>query len=69
MAAPLMAREELADQVDMQKNLRERFQRVNGRPLAAACPARCTCRGGQDSKPLTGEGLDDLDAGPTPAGR
>jgi hypothetical protein len=28
-----------------QKSLPERFERVTGRPLANACPARCGCRG------------------------
>ena len=27
------------------EELLERYERVNGRPLAAACPRGCSCRG------------------------
>ena len=27
------------------ESLRARYQRVNGRPLAGACPTDCSCRG------------------------
>jgi hypothetical protein len=30
---------------DQLERLLERFERVTGRPLAAACPAGCSCRG------------------------
>jgi hypothetical protein len=45
MAAALVAREELVDEAALIEALRERYERVTGRPLAAACPPGCTCRG------------------------
>ena len=29
----------------LEESLLERFERVTGRPLAQACPPRCSCRG------------------------
>jgi hypothetical protein len=34
-----------------QEGLLERFERVTGRPLAAACPTGCTCRGQETARP------------------
>jgi hypothetical protein len=35
----------LGERVQLQESLLERFERLNGRPLAAACPTSCSCRG------------------------
>jgi hypothetical protein len=35
----------LGESVHLEESLRERFERLNGRPLVVACPTGCTCRG------------------------
>jgi hypothetical protein len=35
------------------ESLLERFERVTGRPLAEACPPRCSCRGVPDGDRLS----------------
>ena len=51
------------------EELAERFERVNGRPLVAACPPGCSCRGVADtSQPDVPHG-EDLVREPAMAGR
>jgi hypothetical protein len=35
----------LGESVHLEESLRERFERLNGRPLVVACPTDCSCRG------------------------
>ncbi len=51
------------------EELLERFERVNGRPLVAACPPGCTCRGRPGAEELDRRQGEELGREPAVAGR
>jgi len=53
----------------LQEGLTERFERVNGRPLVAACPPGCSCRGVPKVEECDGRRREELAGEPSLAGR
>jgi hypothetical protein len=51
------------------EELREQYERVYGRPLVAACPPGCSCRGDNNVEELDDRARADLAREPAVAGR